>query len=197
MTTNDVLVAGITVRGNQTITPPAGWTSVRSDVSGSTIKQEVFRKVAGGSEPASYAWTFSDPVDGAVGAIAAYSGVNTTTPIDVSGGQANASSASVTAPSVTTTVANTKLVGFFGSADDATFTAAASLTERTDLLVDTTVDVSAQRGRSAQAAAGASGTKVATASKARQHRPAGRPQAIGHDHLARRQLGGDDSRPKA
>ena len=69
-------------------------------------------------------------------------------------------------PSVTTTVANTKLVGFFGSADDATFTAAASLTERTDLLVDTTVDVSAESADATQAAAGASGSKVATASKA-------------------------------
>jgi hypothetical protein len=49
VTTNDVLVAAITVRGNATITPPAGWTSVRSDASGTTIKQEVFRKVAGGS----------------------------------------------------------------------------------------------------------------------------------------------------
>ena len=164
--TNDVLVAGITVRGAPTITAPSGWTLVRSDLSGTIIKQEVYRKVAGASEPASYTWTFALPVDGVVGAIAAYSGVNTTTPIDVSGGQTNASSTSVTAPSITTTVANTMLVGFFGTADDATFTAPGSMTERSDVLVDTTFDVSAESADATQAPAGASGTKVATASKA-------------------------------
>jgi RHS repeat-associated protein len=164
--TNDVLVAGITMRGAPTITAPSGWTLVRSDASGSTVTQAVYRKVAGGSEPASYTWTFGAPIDGVVGAIAAYSGVNTTTPIDVSGGQANASSTSVTAPSVTTTVTNTKLVGFFGTADDATFTAPSGMTERTDILINSSQDGSASSADVTQASAGATGTKVATASKA-------------------------------
>ena len=126
--TNDVLLASLTLRGSAiTITPPAGWTQVRSDANGSTVNQTVYVKVAGGSEPASYAFTFSVPVAAAVGGIVGYSGVDTTTPIDVHGGQTNASSNSVTAPSVTTTVANTNLVAFFGTGNDTTFSAASTL----------------------------------------------------------------------
>jgi hypothetical protein len=166
VTTNDVLLAGISVRGNPTITAPSGWTLVRSDASGTTLLQSVYRKVATGSEPASYTWTFSEPIASAVGGIAAYSGVNTTTPIDVHGGQANASSTSVTAPSVTTTAANAMLVGFFGTANDATFTAASGMTERYDVDADGTNQIGGEVADQAQAAAGASGTRVATASVA-------------------------------
>jgi hypothetical protein len=166
VTTNDVLLAGISVRGNPTITPPSGWTLVRSDTSTTVLLQSVYRKVAGGSEPASYSWTFSEPIGSAVGGIAAYSGVATTTPVDVNGGQANASSTSVTAPSVTTTVANTMLVGFFGTANDATFTAASGMTERYDVDADGTNQFGGEGADQSQAAAGASGTRVATASVA-------------------------------
>ena len=163
-TTNDVLLAALTIRGAAiTITPPSGWTQVRSDASGSTVNQTIYRKVAGGSEPSSYAFTFSDPVSAAVGGIVGYTGVDTTTPIDVSGGQANASSTSVTAPSVTTTVANTQLVAFFGTANDTTFSAASGMTERYDTDADGSSQVAGAADDVAQAAAGASGTKVATA----------------------------------
>src|SRR5574338_1038351 len=60
-TTNDVLVAAVTVRGAPTITAPSGWTLIRSDASGTALSQALYRKVAGGSEPSSYAWTFSEP----------------------------------------------------------------------------------------------------------------------------------------
>src|SRR6185437_10544753 len=56
--------------------------------------------VTGASEQASYTWTFSAGND-AAGGMVAYSGVNTASPIDVNGGQGNAASTSVTAPSVT------------------------------------------------------------------------------------------------
>lgn len=165
VTTNDVLLGAVTVRSALAITPPAGWTLVRSDVNGSSITQAVYSRVAGGSEPPNYTWTFAGPVTGTVGAIDAYSGVNTTTPVDVSGGQANASSASVTAPSVTTTVANDMVVGFFGTANDATFTVASGMTERTDILAHTVSDSSAESADVVKATAGATGTRVATASK--------------------------------
>src|SRR4029077_2616965 len=111
--TNDVLLAAISVRGIPTITPPSGWTLARSDTNGTVMVQSVYWHLAGGSEPANYTFTFNQPVASAVGAIDAYSGVNTTTRVDVSGGQTNASSTSITAPSVTTTVANDMVVGFF------------------------------------------------------------------------------------
>ena len=60
-------------------------------------------------------WTFSQ-AQTAVGTIAAYSGVDTSHPIDADNGQTTASSTTITAPSVTTTMANTQLVAFFGIA---------------------------------------------------------------------------------
>ena len=44
---NDVLVAGITVQGNRTITPPTGWQSIRRDVQTTNLTQQLFYKVAG------------------------------------------------------------------------------------------------------------------------------------------------------
>ena len=113
-TTNDVLVAAVTVRGTPTITPPLGWTAVRTDTRGTALRQAVFVHVAGVGEPL-YTWTFSQ-AQTAVGTIAAYSGVDTSHPIDADNGQTTASSTTITAPSVTTTMANTQLVAFFGIA---------------------------------------------------------------------------------
>jgi RHS repeat-associated protein len=166
VTTNDVLLAAVTVRGAPTITAPTGWTLIRSDASGTTITQATYRHVAGASEPSTYTWTLGSAVSSAVGTIDAYSGVSTTTPVDVSGGQTNTSSTSVTAPSVTTTVANDMVVGFFGTANDATFTPATGTTERSDTLAHGTADISAESADVIKATAGATGTKVATASKA-------------------------------
>lgn len=165
VTTNDVLLAMVTVRSLPTITAPSGWTLVRSDVSGTALLQSVYVKVAGASEPASYTWTFDVPVSAAAGGISAYSGVDTTTPVNVSGGQANAASTTVTAPSVTTTVANARLVGLFGTTNNATFTPPSGMTERFDVAMDGAgSDVAGEGADVNQAAAGASGTKAATAS---------------------------------
>jgi hypothetical protein len=101
---NDVMVAQVTVRGGSgtTLTAPAGWSLVRRDNdSGGQIAEGIYvHVVTATSEPASYTWTFSAGND-AAGGIADYSGVNTAAPIDVNGGQGNAASTSVTAPSVT------------------------------------------------------------------------------------------------
>ena len=98
---NDVMIAQVTVRGGAgtTLTAPAGWSLVRRDNdSGGQIADGIYvHIVTAASEPASYTWNFSAGND-AAGGIAAYSGVNTAAPIDVSGGQANASSTSMTAP---------------------------------------------------------------------------------------------------
>jgi hypothetical protein len=41
VTTNDVLLAAISVDGTPSITPPSGWTLVRSDANGSVMTQAV------------------------------------------------------------------------------------------------------------------------------------------------------------
>jgi hypothetical protein len=101
---NDLLIAEIAVRGGTatTITAPPGWTLVRRDNRASTIAQAVYRHLVPVSppEPSSYTWNFTAGND-AAGAIAAYSGVSTASPVDASNGQGNASSTNITAPSVT------------------------------------------------------------------------------------------------
>lgn len=116
----NLLLAQITVRDGtaQTITAPAGWSLIPTNGrlnSGTTLAQAIYYRVAGASEPVSYTWGFTNS-ERAAGAMLRYSGVHTTTPIDVSNGQVRATQP-VIAPSITTTVANTYLVGFFGLAN--------------------------------------------------------------------------------
>ena len=78
-----VMIAVIDNRGSQTITTPTGWTLIRTTSGGvfdSTPQLSTFYRVAGGSEPASYTWSFSASsiFDGG---ISTFANVNTTTPI--------------------------------------------------------------------------------------------------------------------
>ncbi len=164
---NDVMVATIFTRSDSdegaiTQTGPAGWTLVRRTAQGGNdaIEMETWRKVAGASEPANYAWGFVQSAGGgAIGIIQAYSGVDTATPVDVEGGQLNASSTSVTAPSITTTVANTMLVGSFGIRSLSTFTPPTGMTERVDAAQ---TSAGLEGTDELFAGAGATGTRVAT-----------------------------------
>ena len=103
-------MAHVAVRSaGNVITPPAGWTLVlRQDSSGS-IATAAYVKVAGASEPASYTWSFGTAGQ-ASGGIAAYIGVNTTTPVDASHAQYNRTSSNVNNTGVTTKAANDMLV---------------------------------------------------------------------------------------
>ena len=125
----DVLLAGVSVRGKPKIVAPGGWALVLSTGLGNTMTQAVYVRVAGASEPSAATWTFSKAAAGA-GGIVGYSGVDTALPVDVSRGQSNAASTTITAPSVTTTAPNDLLVAFFGSARTTSITPAGSLTER-------------------------------------------------------------------
>ena len=79
------------------LSAPAGWSLVRrNNDSGGQVAEGVYVHVILGPEPSSYTWNFTSG-NNAVAGIAAYSGVNTAAPIDVSGGQANAVSTNVTA----------------------------------------------------------------------------------------------------
>ncbi len=162
----DVMIAAITVRSSATVTPPAGWTPVRQSVSGADLRQATYVSVAGSPVPAS--WRFGLASKSVVaGGIAAYSGVNTTTPVETSGAKINLSSTSITAPSVNSTIPGSMLVGVFGTAINATLTPATDMVEQADIktgsgpkkvaveLADDTLEV-----------AGATGARVATASAA-------------------------------
>ena len=160
----DAMLATIATRGGPTITPPAGWTLVRQDVSGTTMRQAVFVRIAGASEPTTYVFTLSSS-QSAAGGIVAYSGVDPTGPIDAHGGGVNASSTSITAPSITTTGPGAMLVGLFGIAQLTTQTPPAGMTERYDQAVPSTntYKVTTAGADELAPAAGATGTRVAVA----------------------------------
>ncbi len=106
----DAMLAQLIVQtAGNVITPPAGWTLVLRQDSSTSISTATYVKVAGGSEPASYSWSFGTAGQ-ASGGIGSYVGVNTTTPVDASHGQYNSSTSNVDNSGVTTTTANDMLV---------------------------------------------------------------------------------------
>lgn len=111
----DLLLARISNRNNATavVTPPAGWTLLRSDQSASQLKSWVFYKVAGASEASSYSFAI-DLTSNMAGSIVAFANVDPVNPIDTHSGQKNGTTSSFNSPAITTTVANGVAV-WFGS----------------------------------------------------------------------------------
>lgn len=167
----DVMIALLAYYSALTInSAPAGWTLLTTQTGGTDAGIKVYYKVAGASEPASYAWTISAG-DDFVGIISTFYNVNTTTPIDAYGGQGGTTTTTLTAPSITTTVANTHLVYLAGFNDanvtGASATAPSGMTE-TDDYAGTLYSWGYVAG-AAQAAAGATGTKAATLATGHQY----------------------------
>jgi VCBS repeat-containing protein len=162
----DVLVAATSMRGAPTITPPAGWTLVRRDAKKTSFSQAIFVHVATGAEPATYTFSLGASVT-AVGTIAAYAGVDTAGPVAASGGQVNGKSTTATAPSITPGVANTRLVGFFMATTKTTFSPAAGMTERAEVVSPgaTSSKVTGELADEAVASSGGTGARAATIGK--------------------------------
>lgn len=157
--TGDRLVMAIYTSSTQTITA-TGWTSIGS-IANATLgfELEVFHRTHDGSTTYDPSWGSNAS---AAGTIMLVTGADST-PIDVSATyQSNLTSATAhTAPTVTTTVADTLLLNFYATALNYTYTPASSQTEVADnqasngALCVTKLDV---------AATGATGTKTATCS---------------------------------
>ena len=165
----DVMIAAVGVRPlTTTITAPSGWTLVRR--TDNSVNQgnslAVFRKAAGASEAASYAFGVTGATE-AVGGIQAFSGVDSANPIDVENGQATTpASNSLATPSVTTTVANAMLVTAHTYPTATTWTPPSGMTEGFDSQLSGGAPNSGQSIEAAyvlQTSAGASGAKTATA----------------------------------
>lgn len=181
---DDVMIASITVRPcsntnggacTVTLTPPAGWTQIRltdqtggGGTGGFGNRLVVYQRVATGSEPASYTWSFGGtPLHaGAVGAISSYSGVDTTSPIVAENGQATASAFTHATPDINTgTVTNTMLVTSHSANSGATWTPPGGMTEAADgssLTPTNDLGISLEVNYELRAAAGATGTRTAT-----------------------------------
>ena len=162
-----VLVAGVTVAGGTgvTVTPPAGWTLVRRTDNSTNVSLVTYVKVAGAGEPASYTWTLSPSVR-AAGGILRFTGVNTTSPVDVSAGQSSTDTTSpfrVTAPTMSTTSAADALVGFYAVGTGTTFSANSAFTEQLDARNSNVSGPSVQGAVGTQQTAGARGSSFATA----------------------------------
>jgi hypothetical protein len=173
----DILVAHIIDEGNHTITPPAsgGWTQIdNARDAGLIVRYASFWKLAGGSEPSTYAWTITGATYTEIN-IAAFSGRDTTTPINAHGlTDAVGNTATPSIPSVTTTVANTDLsVGlseWFGK-DWSGFTPTGFSFDTGE---STSGALDSASFHKAQAASGATGTTAVTWSSA----SAGNPHSV-------------------
>jgi chitinase len=112
----DLLLGHIANGNDLTITPPSGWIllDANSVTTGNGFGQASYYKIAGASEPANYTWS-SSGTNYLAGAILAYSGVNSSNPINAHGGRADASSTSHSTPTITTTVDGSVIVSFFGT----------------------------------------------------------------------------------
>ncbi len=162
----DLLLATVDFRGNPTVTPPSGWTLVRTDDNGNTSGKSTYYKFATGSEPLSYTFRLSNSTNAAVGALLAYRGVSATIPIDAHGGQADTSQdPSIVAPSIRTNRANTRLLFLGHISGNKTFTPPSGMAERYDLTTSVAqYPISGEGADQAVANAGATGSRTATAS---------------------------------
>src|SRR5687767_12343660 len=76
-----VMLASIVSNDDEpNFTAPAGWTEVRNDSIVDVLRQAVYVKVAGSSEPPSYTWSLGD-YRRIAGGITTYSGVDTGNPV--------------------------------------------------------------------------------------------------------------------
>src|SRR5690606_2750085 len=113
----------------------AGWNLIRlvTQGSGNSNRLASYYRVANAAEPASYTWTFSASNSGAVGGIASFRGVDTTTPIDDEAGQATGTGLGHTAPSVTTSLDGGMLVTAHELSSAVTWTPPGGMTEAVDV----------------------------------------------------------------
>ncbi|MBI2510049.1 MAG: hypothetical protein HYV99_08835, partial [Betaproteobacteria bacterium] len=173
----DVMVASIAVRPSTiVVSAPPGWTQVRDmpQVAGTTSRMATYYRTAAtpiANEPASHNFTFSGgAATGAAGGIISFSGVDTTTPIDAEDGNTTPSALTHTVtPGITTTVADTMLVGSFEftSTPDAANWTSNLTTDRVNqgsIASPSDLGMRLLMAHEARAAIGATGTRTATAS---------------------------------
>lgn len=159
----DQLIAVIALDGTGNPDTPTGWTVVDEGActggGGGACRLEVLRRTATGSEVnVTFTWT---GIQQAIGAVFRFTGVSAATPVNAWGANTGTST-TPTAPSVTTTVANTRILRLYAA--DANVAAAspypAGTRPRFNLQSSTTAGdaVTAGAAESRQAAAGATGT---------------------------------------
>ena len=99
------MLAQVTLRNNDAITAPAGWTTTGNlRTSGASLEQRIYYRIATAADTAgtTYQWSWTTSSDGAA-AILAYSGTDATSPFDVAPTDNAGSGTTATATGLTTT----------------------------------------------------------------------------------------------
>src|SRR6185312_14502321 len=115
---NLICIAHLSISGNNYLTLPPGWTRIREDINGPYYStQGLYWHLTGSNEPANYTWNAG--AGGQIyyeGAIACYSGVNPTAPLDPGaphGSVAIGLGTTITAPSINLQTAGDLVIGYF------------------------------------------------------------------------------------
>ena len=133
--TGHLMVAQISVRDQVVggITPPAGWTLIRETNNADRITVASYYKVATGTEPGSYTYTWSSLND-ATGTIVSFA--NAAVPVDVISANAVGTSTTITIGQIDPSVANTMLVALYATRIGTTWTTyPTGMTTRADQIV--------------------------------------------------------------
>ncbi|MBN9609083.1 MAG: hypothetical protein BGO26_14220 [Actinobacteria bacterium 69-20] len=160
----DILLADVSFNAGQgtSVTPPAGWTLVRSDLPDSNSGNWLYSRVATAEDPGkNYTWSNGTSSQSS-GTIVAYSGVNSTTPFDAPvAGTAFVPppiSTTIDAPSVTAATAPSTLVVFVAVKQGGTISTPTGMTPREQVFKSVSVAAFEQN----ISATGATGVRTAT-----------------------------------
>src|SRR5579859_3784166 len=154
----EVEIATISVPSSATISAPSGWTSLINTPLSTSLREASFWHVATSTEGTT-TFSFGASV-AAAGGIAAYSGVDTTTIVDVAASRTGTSGTSATVPSVTTTYGGDLVLGAGAFNNTGTLTASGSTIKRYSATVAATGGPAILGEDVLQASAGASAVQT-------------------------------------
>ncbi|HKC21535.1 MAG TPA: hypothetical protein VKB64_03390, partial [Gaiellaceae bacterium] len=120
----DLMMAAVTIRNNDAITAPAGWTTIGNlRTSGAGLEQRLYYRIvtAADTPTTTYSWSWTNNADASV-AIMGYSGVDGTTPFDVTPTDNAGTGTTATASTLTTTQDGDMVVAFYGAQGNVTET---------------------------------------------------------------------------
>lgn len=162
VTNGDYVIISLLTNGGSATVPPAGWTTLDTETAQSNPKHYVIGKFWATGDPTTINIIGTSVTKTSIAA--SFSGVDPTTPIDVTsaGGTNSTGSNAITAASMTTTVANAMLVFFAGiNSSSQTFSGTA---DTSNLEIETSGVKRQGLYLETLGAAGATGTRTASAS---------------------------------
>jgi hypothetical protein len=169
-----ICITDLITSGDNIITAPNGWKVIREDINAHYATQSLYWHLTTSTEPSSYTWTTGGDIF-FEGAIACYSGVNVTTPIDPGapkGAGAIGTGMSITAPSITTQTSSDLIIGAFLSGESTwgqgvTINLPATLTARWSFTDADAAYMGGAVGDRTQTTAGATGGLTITTNQGR------------------------------